>query len=525
MKKNKKMGKNNKRIKRKQNNADRFAAILFVAMLVNLSLYLLPENLGEVKIKKVDLFSDIRIDKGDGINNLLISGERVEDIPFFADIQKNKDENPAVNQPDSATKTVMSFTGDAEKTSPDAPEINNRENEINDAGQNALSENLQFDKNDISNKHIEDFSNDHNSLHRFFAALNNINKLGRPVRIAFVGDSFIEGDIVVADFREKMQERFGGRGVGFIPVSSNVSQYRPTIKQSAKGWKTFSIINNKKQKYVLSGLLFEPKSADVSISFSTVDMYPGLKEVSSLKIIYANSENTEIELSGNGEGGESVYGLPPSSDEVMQFEIRGKFSEAEIKFRKSTGLQAFGIALEDNNGVIVDNLSLRGNSGMVMSEIDGERCRELQRIRPYDLIVLQYGLNVASDSIREYGWYRKGMTTVIQHIKSSFPGADIMLLGVSDRSHKQGGAYTTMPAVLSLLRAQRQTARDAEIAFWNIFAAMGGQNSMVQYVKTNKASKDYTHLSFKGGREIADALYDAILQEKRMYDGDERLIE
>jgi hypothetical protein len=54
---------------------------------------------------------------------------------------------------------------------------------------------------------------------------------------------------------------------------------------------------------------------------------------------------------------------------------------------------------------------------------------------------------------------------------------------------------------------------------------MGGQNSMVQYVKTNKASKDYTHLSFRGGREIADALYDAILQEKRMYDRDERFIE
>jgi hypothetical protein len=275
----------------------------------------------------------------------------------------------------------------------------------------------------------------------------------------------------------------------------------------------------------LTGLLFEPKTAEASNSIRNVDMYPGLLEVSSLKILYANSEDTEIEFINSDGSGAVIYGLPSSTDEMMQFEIRGKCTGGDINFKKATGLQALGIALEDNSGVIVDNLSLRGNSGMVMSEIDGKKCRELQKIRPYDLIVLQYGLNVASDSVRDYGWYCKGMTTVIQHIKNCFPDADIMLLGVSDRSHKKGGDYTTMPAVLSLLRAQRQTARDSEIAFWNIFAAMGGRNSMVQYVKTNKASKDYTHLNFKGGRELADALYDAILQEKRIYDGDEKIYE
>jgi lysophospholipase L1-like esterase len=409
---------------------------------------------------------------------------------------------------------------EAKEKSTDKFEHNSKKNETNDNEAITLSANLNFNKNEIDNKYIEDFSRGHNSLHRFFSALNNLSRLGRPVRIAFVGDSFIEGDIVVADFRARMQEQFGGRGVGFIPVSSNVAQFRPTIKQSAKGWKTFSIINNKKQKYALSGLLFEPKSADASMNFRHGDLYPELMDVSSLKIIYANSENTEVEFSTKDGEDATVYDLPSSSDEIRQFEIKGEFSSADIKFRNATGLQVLGIALEDNTGIVVDNLSLRGNSGMVMSEIDRERCRKLQQIRPYDLIVLQYGLNVASDSVREYGWYHKGMMTVIQHVKNCFPGADIMLLGVSDRSHKQGGAYTTMTAVLSLLRAQRQTARDAEIAFWNTFAAMGGQNSMVQFVKANKASKDYTHLSFKGGREIANALYDAILQEKRIYDKD-----
>jgi lysophospholipase L1-like esterase len=97
-------------------------------------------------------------------------------------------------------------------------------------------------------------------------------------------------------------------------------------------------------------------------------------------------------------------------------------------------------------------------------------------------------------------------------------------MGVSDRSHRRDGSYKTMPAVISLLKAQRQIAVESEVAFWNTFAAMGGQNSMIKYVEYNWASKDYTHLSFQGGKELAKALFDAIITEKNMYDADERLL-
>ena len=46
----------------------------------------------------------------------------------------------------------------------------------------------------------------------------------------------------------------------------------------------------------------------------------------------------------------------------------------------------------------------------------------------------------------------------------------------------------------------------------------GGENSMIRFVENNWASKDYTHLSFRGGKEIASALLKAILLEKEFYD-------
>ena len=61
---------------------------------------------------------------------------------------------------------------------------------------------------------IEDFGGaDSTTLGRLYEKL----LAGEPVRIAFMGDSFVEGDILTADLRESLQETFGGGGVGFVP--------------------------------------------------------------------------------------------------------------------------------------------------------------------------------------------------------------------------------------------------------------------------------------------------------------------
>ena len=519
--------------KKKINYANKFVVILSAAMIVNLAFYWLPDSIFGFPVKKVDLLADIRVSDNVGLADFLVE-EGLEEGDFA--------ENPSILQQNLYSKTLNTDSA----LLPPTPK-NARQKEVAHVNQtqspsytgrtgtsdslsaeqdNASAKATEDDKNNTNhlfNTNIEDFTAGRTGLRRFFAALNNIDNLGRPVRIAFVGDSFIEGDILVADFRAKMQKHFGGRGVGFIPIKSTVAQYRPTIKQSADGWDAYSIIKNKKRKYVISGLQFVPASDNASIRFQTVDMYPGLEEVSSLKFIYSKNDNNNTNILLRSDTDTAYYELPPTEN-VTQYEIKGHFTKGTMQLKNAQGLNAIGIALEDNYGVVVDNFSLRGNSGVIMSEIDGESCRELQQIRPYDLIVLQYGLNVASDSIREYGWYRNRMISVVEHIQSCFPGADILIMGVSDRSHRRGGTYSTMPAVLSLLRAQRQTAKEAEVAFWSIFAAMGGQNSMVKYVNSNWASKDYTHLSFRGGREVANVLYDAIITEKGMYDDDDRFI-
>ena len=471
----------------KTNYANSLTIILLVAVLTNLAFYWLPDAVLGVPIKKVDLLSDIRM-SGRGDDWLLSF------IPNEGEDEGGADEGQEeFGLADSAAVAPVPLL------------------------KPILDDNNPT--NYLTNKNIEDFSSEHSGLQRFFSALDRINTLGRPVRIAFLGDSFIEGDIIVADFRAKMQERFGGRGVGFVPITSVTAQYRATIKQSADGWKSYSLITNKERKYELSGGQFEPESENASFQFKTVNLLPGLKETSTLKIIYSHNIATELYVENSSDT--LVYALP-STEDLTQFELHGSFTEGQIQFKHAEGLVATGIAFEDNRGVVVDNFSLRGNSGMIMSQLDVKSCRLLRKIRPYDLLVLQYGLNVVNDTVFDYSWYRNRMITVIDHIKTCFPESDILILGVSDRSKKEGNSYTTMPAVVSLLYAQRQIAQRTGTTFWSMFAAMGGQNSMVKYVDAKWASSDYTHLSFRGGREVANELFHAIITEKALYDEQKR---
>lgn len=480
----------------KDNHLGRVLALALLTLLMCFGLYSLPDTLFGYKIKKVDLLSDFKVKEDklslDSLRWQLEQADtsRVDSVALRDSIMRSAGMNSAaLALRDSLYKAVYAVQG--------ADSLGTR---------------------------IEDYSLGHIGLKRFFATLRNRQELSRPVRVAFLGDSFIEGDIVVADFRSRMQEEFGGRGVGFVPVASVAAQFRPTVEQSASGWTTWSMLTDHAHGYTLSGMMFEAGEENASIHVKTTKRYPGLEAFSSLKLIYEQNENTEMRLVCNASV-DTLRETLPATSVVTQYEREGVFTEADFTFKNTSGFRALGVAMEDHSGVVVDNFSLRGNSGMILERLDTARCQALGEIRPYDLIILQYGLNVVSDSILNYGWYSSRMVKAIKHIQVCFPEADVLMLGVSDRSRQENGEFETMPAVLALLHAQRKAAKKAGVPFWNVFGAMGGENSMVRFVESNWASKDYTHLSFRGGREIAEALLKALLLEKDFYDEAEKVVD
>jgi len=78
------------------------------------------------------------------------------------------------------------------------------------------------------------------------------------------------------------------------------------------------------------------------------------------------------------------------------------------------------------------------------------------------------------------------------------------------------GAYESYPNIEKIRNAQRNAAFKANCAFWDLYEAMGGKNSMPSWVFAKPvplAGKDFTHFTPEGAKIVSEMLYKALLVE------------
>jgi hypothetical protein len=363
---------------------------------------------------------------------------------------------------------------------------------------------------------FEDYSENSDGLGKFFKALELRDR--KTVRVAFFGDSYIEGDIFCGDFRAVMQKEYGGRGVGMMPLASQVSSFRQTVRHTFGSWRSHSITDagNNHAKTGIAGNYFVPENG-AWVKYVCVKS-PGLDCVSRVRILYSLPDGeTTLAYSLNNE--KSVTARLESSPGLNVYDIAAdSIANIRIDFPASS-ICLHGVSLQDTAGVLVDNFSLRGAPGTSLKYIPADNLTRTDSILGYNLLILQYGLNVMSAKTVHYSSYLKGMKEAVEHLKKAFPESSILLLSVGDRSMKGKNGYETMPGVHAMVACQRQVCMETGIVFWNMFEAMGGNESMVTLVnsKPPKANKDYTHLNFEGGKYLSEILFRTLLAEKEKY--------
>ncbi|MBX2898497.1 MAG: hypothetical protein KF775_02545 [Cyclobacteriaceae bacterium] len=365
---------------------------------------------------------------------------------------------------------------------------------------------------------IEDFSKDKSTLKGFFRALRQSKH--SPVRIAFYGDSFIEGDVLCGSFRDTLQLLYGGTGVGFVPIASEVAQYRVSVQHTYTNWEAYSLVGKKSEAIELgiSGHAFVPLPAN-EVEFKPARR-PANSRFHQTGIFFKSRTENKIHYRVNDTLAFSSV-LPPS-DSVQYLSLPlTQAASLKISFENTDSLVVYGINFDNKNGVYVDNFAMRGNSGIGLAALDTACVQQFNHYLNYKLIFLQYGLNVVTETdSTDYGWYKARMIKVVNRLKALFPGTGIILIGISDRAANLNGKIQTLPAIARMRSAQRQIAQRTQIAYWDLFEAMGGENSIVTFAEAKPAlaAKDYTHLTFLGGRRLAKKLTDALLFEQTRYD-------
>lgn len=348
---------------------------------------------------------------------------------------------------------------------------------------------------------------------------NLVEKLasGEDVRIAFMGDSFVEGDILTSDLRSELQRLFGGRGVGFVACDIPFKTVRRTVKRSSSGWSAYSVMKpksvpeNLSDKFFISGYLARG-GAGATTTWSATDAFPTLDSCTRARVLLYSRDTSTVELRINDT-------IPHSFVVAGDDRLRELYVEAQnigsVGVKVVDGdILCYGVSLEGDSGVVVDNFSVRSNNGHAIFGTGAAINRQADDMLGYDLVVLQYGLNIMQKGQRGYTNYRKQLCNMITYAERCFPNAAILVLGVSDRWVKsdETGAYESIGSADALTSYQRAAADSTNVMFWNTYEAMRALGGMPQFVANGWAAGDHTHINFAGGRRIAKALVAAIVE-------------
>lgn len=365
-------------------------------------------------------------------------------------------------------------------------------------------------------------ANNHKGLLAFFEKLDELEKTGEgEIRIAYFGDSMTDGDYIVQDLRRLFQNEFGGKGVGFVSITSESATSRGSIRHNfSKNWHTQSYVNVKKplKSFGINGQVSFVKD---SLSPTWVEYKAsGYRNVTELydPVLYygsSNNKNAYVELFYNGDTLKVIKPLA-TDRELNKLKLSDKnLKSIKINFINADSIAFYGINSADDKGIHIDNFSSRGNSGLPLSLFNASLMQDFDKELSYDLIILHYGTNVLNYGNLNYNWYERAMTKVINQLKNYFQNSNFVVISTADKATKYGTEMKTDSAVVPLAKAQYNYAKATESGFINLYELMGGDGSMVRWVEDEPAlgNKDYTHFNTKGSQKVAQFIYDELKKE------------
>jgi lysophospholipase L1-like esterase len=376
-----------------------------------------------------------------------------------------------------------------------------------------------FFKNHPARIHLPD--NDLNFFTSLFEALDSLTTK-KPVHILHYGDSQIESDRITGYFRQKFQEKFGGNGPGLLPIVQSIPSF--TVEQNASGNLSRYIISGNlanKAGHNRYGAMGQMSQLAGHGTFTiqprkSKDAFENLQTFSKVRLfICNNSPEFEAGLVSSDQQEPIVRTIQEKSAsvKVLTWNLSSPVKKITLQLKGYAELTA--ISLDGKSGVNVDNIPLRGSSGTFFTEIDANSITPTLKELEVRFIMLEFGGNAvpAISGEKSVEYYKKNMAKQIAWFGKVYPNAKIMLIGPADMSTKVQGQLQTYPLLPKTIEGLKAAALENGAAFWNMYEVMGGENSMIEWVKEKPAlaSPDYIHFTMNGANKIADLLYKSLM--------------
>ena len=387
-----------------------------------------------------------------------------------------------------------------------------------------LGESIEYLQKAFDSKGYRFWLPSSNYFDDFWNTAENASSSNRVVRIMHYGDSQIEMDRITYQLRAYMQENFGGGGPGMIPFRTIIAS--SSVSQSASGSLTHlasfgdSTVTRSRGNYGPMMQCFRlAGGASVSVRASSNSKTDSrLKSFSNVRLVYNDrSGNFKATLSEKKSRYNSSQTSANSGVGSMQWTLNPETSAFTLSASGNADL--YCVTVDNGPGVAVDNIPMRGCSGSQFTLVDKNLLTQSYAQLDVAMIILQFGGNSVPylKSEKAISNYCNTIGKQIDYIHQCCPKAKILFIGPSDMSTTEKGKLQTYPMLPTLIDSLRVTANNHNAAFWSIYHAMGGWNSMLAWKKEGRAGSDYIHFTPSGAVKMGETLSNAFNENYRIF--------
>ena len=326
--------------------------------------------------------------------------------------------------------------------------------------------------------------------------------------------------------RYRFQKVFGGSGCGMVPAIPLYSG-NPAFRQNYEGeWTRYTGFGRRDTTLghasygVMACFTAVPPAGEASLPSLEFAFLPGRKAArfNAMKIfLHSYADNGMIAVHYNDTISDTVRAI---GDGYKEIALNPGFTAAKVKleFGLKEGGRIYGISFDPEAGVQVDNIAMRGSSGLEFSRFDRQLLDTMLTAVHPGMIIMQFGGNVVP-YLKNSASYKRFFKRELKFLKQLSPGVPIVVIGPADMSTKQNGKFVTYETLVPVRNALREAALESDCAFWDMYEAMGGRNSIRNFVLADPplATSDYIHFTPRGANLMAGMFFDAVMLEYERY--------
>lgn len=369
------------------------------------------------------------------------------------------------------------------------------------------------------------------ALEPFFERLRGLERgEERLVRVLWLGDSHVAADLLTGHARKLLQARFGDAGPGLVMPGNPWRWFRHDRARSFGdgGFETVGLARGPDSPEPLTGLWGValvprgPGSAGLEAGFAEVEvaaLAPAGEGCLALAVDGVTAFAGDLGEAVDGVAGPCarVDGAVLPDGGVVAFVEAPPAPEAprRLELRDACGgaVRILGADLKSGrSGLLVDSVGINGAEIGALGRPDRALRRVLlERLDPA-LVVVSFGTNDMGrpDLVPED--YAAEAAALLRALREDAPGAALLVTGPFDRASRSRRASRLLAEnETAVIRSLRAASREADAAFVDQRALMGGDGSIRAWARRRLAARDLVHLSRAGYEKAASELVRLLL--------------